>query len=175
MSKAFTRESDVEADLALPRPAASFPPGAKNYLTPSGERKLRDELLRLVQTERPALAARAAEEDPDFKRQLRALDQRISQIEQSLQSAMVVPPPSDAGDVVKFGATVTVRERNGETSKYRIVGVDETDVARGWVSWVSPIARALLNARVGGSVRLELPVGVEELEILDVSYEDDSA
>jgi transcription elongation factor GreB len=176
MSKAFTRESDGSPDVtAVPRPVTSLPPGAKNYLTAAGERKLRDELSRLARTERPALALRAANDDPDFKRQLRALDQRISQLELSLQSAVVVPPPSDAQDVVKFGATVTVREQNGEVSRYRIVGADEADVDLGWVSWVSPVARALLNARVGDSVRLDLPVGVEELVILKVCYEDDSS
>jgi transcription elongation factor GreB len=85
---------------------------------------------------------------------------------------VVVGPPSDDFDVVRFGATVTVRTLpDGDTARYRIVGVDETDVARGWISWVSPVAKALLNATVGDRVRVTLPSGEKELDIVDVTYE----
>jgi transcription elongation factor GreB len=175
MSKAFTRESDEPSGLpALPRLASPLPPGAKNYLTPGGERRLRDELNRLVQIDRPRILALAAGEDDDAKRQLQLLDQRILQTEESLRSAVVVPPTDQAPDVVRFGATVTVREPSGDLSRYRIVGVDETDIDHGWVSWLSPIAKALLNARTGQRVRFKRPAGEEELEIVGVAYDDEA-
>ena len=120
MSKAFTRESDDLPDQPeLPRPSSSLPPGSKNYLTPDGARQLREELERL-QTERPEVAA--SPDGGDTKRQLQVLDQRIFHLQESLQSAVVVSPPSSPEDRVRFGATVTVRERNGSESNYRIVG-----------------------------------------------------
>lgn len=170
MSKAFTRESDDLPDQpVLPRQSSLLPPGAKNYLTLSGVRQLREDLDRLIQTERPKVAA--SPESDDAKRQLQVLDQRIHYLEQSLQSAVVVTPPMAPWDKVHFGATVTVRERNGSESRYRIVGVDETDLDRNWVSWLSPIARALLNARLGQRVRFKLPSGETELEIVGIAYE----
>ena len=167
MSKAFTRESDDSPDPPAPaRPLSSLPPGAKNYLTVDGALKLRAELDHLLQIERPQVAALP---DPDqARRQLQILDQRIAHLDHSLRSAVVVPPPGTSEDKVRFGATVTVRDRAGSESTYRIVGVDETDVDRGWVSWCSPIARALLNARTGQRVRLRLPAGDQELEILRI-------
>ena len=173
MSKAFTRESDDAPEEPRPlRPAATLPPGAKNYFTPDGAERMRKELERLSQTWRPPLAAAAATGDAEARRQLRALDQRIGQLQQALSTAVVVPPPSAAEERerVKFGATVVVRERSGEVVTYRIVGADETDLDRGWVSWVSPIARALLNARAGERVRFKFPAGEEELEIVSVAY-----
>ena len=170
MSKAFTRESDDGPDLpAVPRQPSPLPPGAKNYLTPEGARRLREELDRLVTVERPRIAP--SPHDNDAKRLLQGLDHRILYLQQSLQSAVVVPPPVAPEDRVRFGATVTVRERSGGESRYRIVGVDETDVDRGWVSWLSPIAKALLYARLGQRVRCQLPSGEEELEIVGIGYE----
>lgn len=169
MSKAFTRESDDLVERPpLPRPASALPPGAKNYLTPGGAQRLREELERLVHQERPRVAALA---DDDAKRQLQILDQRIRHLEQSLQSAEVVQPPATPEDRVRFGASVTVRQRTGEEERYRIVGVDETDLDRNWVSWFSPIAKALLNARIGQRVRFRFPSGEEELEIVEIEYE----
>ena len=170
MSKAFTRESDDLPDRPeLPRPAVVLPPGAKNYLTPGGALRLRQELERLVGEERPHLAAAAAA--ADTPRQLHALDQRVHHLQHTLHTAVVTGPPAVADGVARFGATVTVRDRSGAESTYRIVGVDETNLDRNWVNWLSPIARALLNASVGQRVRLRLPAGDEELEILRVSYE----
>ena len=83
----------------------------------------------------------------------------------------MVPPPAERDGVVRFGATVTVRERSGTEERYRIVGVDEMDIDRGWVSWLSPIAKALLNARLGRRVRFKFPSGEKELEIIRVEYE----
>jgi transcription elongation factor GreB len=170
MSKAFTRESDDQPDVpVVAHQRSPLPPGAKNYLTPDGARRLRDELDRLVQVERPRQVASPG--NPEAKRQLQLLDQRIHYLQRSLQSAAVVAPPIVPEAGVRFGASVTVRDRSGSESRYRIVGVDETDIDRGWVSWISPIAKALLNARLGERVRFELPSGQEELEILSITYE----
>ena len=175
MSKAFTRESDDLPDQPeLPRPSSSLPQGAKNYLTPDGARRLREELDRL-RTERSRIAGETKSEGlsgaSPHQRQLQVLDQRILHLQESLQSAVVVSPPSSPEDRVRFGATVTVRERNGSESRYRIVGVDETDLDRGWVSWLSPIAKALLNARLGQRVRFKFPSGDTELEIVKITHE----
>jgi transcription elongation factor GreB len=170
MSKAFTREDD-QPEAEPPRRLPSvLPPGAKNYLTPDGARRLRTELEALVGGERPARAATRT--DPAAAARLKAMDERIHELQRALESAVIVGPPSEDLDVVRFGATVTVRTLpGGETVRYRIVGVDETDVARGWISWVSPVAKALLSAAVEDRVRAVLPTGGKELVILDVSYE----
>ena len=170
MSKAFTRESDDLPDVpVVARQPSPLPPGAKNYVTPDGARRLREELDRLVQVERPRQAA--SPDNPEAKRQLHVLDQRIYYLQRSLQSAVVVAPPIVPVAGVRFGASVTVRDRTGVESRYRIVGVDETDIDRGWISWLSPIAKALLNARLGERVRFKIPAGQEDLEILSISYE----
>ncbi len=169
MSKAFTREENEGPEIPdLPPLASVLPEGAKNYVTAAGAQQLRDELEQLTNEKRPALVALG--QDPEAKQQLAVLDRRIAQLERSLRSSEVVSRPGDA-DVVRFGATVTVREENGEESIYRIVGVDETDFERGWISWQSPLARALLEARRGESVRFHIPSGEQELEVMAVSYE----
>ena len=169
MSKAFTRESDdVPERTFMPRPTAVLPPGTKNYLTTDGARRLQEELDRLVQ-ERPRVAA--APDGGDAKQRLQVIDRRVLHLEQSLRSAVIVPTPPTPWDQVRFGATITVRNHTGEESRYRIVGVDETDIDLGWVSWLSPIAKALLNARLGQRVRFKLPSGEEELELVSISYE----
>jgi transcription elongation factor GreB len=166
MSKAFTRDNDEAPERPLiRRTGPALPPGAKNYLTPDGERRLRAELERLV--ERPRLAASPEDSTSD----LRAVEERIAHLEQSLQTAVVVPPPAATEDRVRFGATVTVRERGGGETRYRIVGLDEADVDRDWVSWLSPIAKALLNARLGQRVRFKFPSGEKELEVVAIAYE----
>jgi transcription elongation factor GreB len=152
MSKAFTKEDDHREDPS-PRPVPSvLPPGAKNYLTPDGAQRLRAELDARVQAGDP--------------------DDRIQELIRILDSAVILGPPSKDLDVVRFGATVKIRSLpDGETRRYRIVGVDETDVERGQISWVSPVAKALLSGTVGDRVRVALPSGQRELEILDVTYE----
>jgi transcription elongation factor GreB len=170
MSRAFVRESDDRPELPIARQPSPLPPGAKNYLTPGGAQRLREELRQLVEVERPPLAA-AVSSDPDARRQLLALDQRIQQLEESLQTAEVVEPPARDTDNVRFGATVTVRRATGDEDQYRIVGVDEIDLDRGWVSWLAPIAKALMNARRGERVRFKFPSGEEELDIVEISYE----
>jgi transcription elongation factor GreB len=169
MSKAFTRESDVPDLPPRHRPAAVLPVGAKNYLTAGGAARLQQEVSHLLNVERPRLVTPA--QDEEIKRQLQGIDFRIQHLQETLHTAVIVPPPAAADDTVRFGATVKVRESHGAESTYRIVGVDETDIDRNWVSWLSPIAKALLNNRVGQCVRFKFPSGEEELEILGVSYE----
>jgi transcription elongation factor GreB len=174
MSRAFVRESDFPQLPELPPPTSPLPRGAKNYLTPAGAARLRRELTHRLEQERPPLASAPAD-DTDAKRELQVLDQRIRYLQESLRTAEVVSPPAGPADTVRFGATVTVRESSGATTTYRIVGVDETDLERNWVSWLSPIARTLLNGRLGQRVEFKAPRGTRSLEITSISYEDDPA
>jgi len=170
MSKAFTRESDDTPELPQrPKRPSPLPPGAKNYLTPGGAQKLRKELNLLAECERPKLAA--LPKGDEAQRQLQAVEERIDHLQESLSSAVVVEPPADTDGPVRFGATVTVRNPRGEVLCYRIVGLDETDIDRDWVSWLSPVAKAMLNSRTGQKISLKLPGGDEQWEIVSVSYE----
>jgi transcription elongation factor GreB len=170
MSKAFTRESDDAPEpLLRPRVVPSLPPGAKNYLTPDGARMLNEELDHLTNVKRPPLAA--AKADAESSRRLAQMDQRIAHLQRSILTAEIVPPPALPWDTVRFGATVTVREPGGAETRYRLVGVDETDLDRDWISWLSPIARALLNARLGQRLKFKFPAGEKELEIAGITYE----
>ncbi|MCE9614740.1 MAG: GreA/GreB family elongation factor [Lentisphaerae bacterium] len=169
MSKAFTREDDRDDAPVLPRPASPLPPGVKNYLTPDGARRLREELTHLSDVDRPLVAARPEEESA--RRQLHVIDQRLDYLQASLRTAEVVRPPAEPPVQVRFGTTVTVRDSRGRQQRYRIVGVDETDTDRGWVSWRSPVATALLKSRVGDCVLLRSPEGDEALDVLDIVYE----
>jgi transcription elongation factor GreB len=187
MNKAFTRESDEEEeDGDAPENASPLPLGSKNYMTPEGFTRLKDELDQLLSRERPELVATIAwaagngdrSENGDYiygKRRLREVDRRIRFLIKRLDAAEVVDPLSrrDEGedDRVYFGATVTVRNTKDEERTVSIVGVDEIDTARGYISWVSPMARALLKAREGDTVTLNTPGGVEDLDILLVRYE----
>jgi len=170
MSRAFVRESDTPQLPELPPIVSPLPPGAKNYLTPGGAQRLRDEIAHLLDTARPRLAA-APVDDMEAKHELQLLDQRIRYLQESLRTAEITPAPAGPADIVRFGATVTVREPDGTETRYRIVGVDETDLDRNWVSWLTPIARALLNARLGDKVILKAPRGDRELEIARIEYE----
>ena len=169
MSKAFTRDENEGPEIPdIVAQTSPLVPGAKNYITPAGAEKLRAELQRLVEVTRPELVE--ARDDPDAKRQLVRLDQRIRQLEESLHAVEIVESPADS-DVVRFGAFVTVRESDGSTTCYRIVGVDETDLDKNWVSWMSPIAKALLNRKRGEKIRFKFPSGEETLEIEEVRYD----
>ena len=171
MSRAFVRESDVPQLPDLPPLASPLPPGARNYLTSGGARRLQEELTRLREVDRPRHASAPAD-DMDAKRELQLLDQRIRYLQESLRTAERVDTPPGSTDVVRFGTTVTVRESNGTEARYRIVGVDETDLDRNWISWLSPLARALMNARPGERVQFKAPRGMRELEITGVEYEE---
>jgi len=185
MSKAFTRESDADLDDEL-EAASPLPAGSRNYMTPGGFARLKAELASLVEKERPETVATVAwaasngdrSENGDYiygKKRLREIDRRIRFLILRLDNAEVVDPrarrESDNADQIFFGATVTVSNARGEERTVSIVGVDEIDTARGYISWVSPMARALIKAREGDNVTLSTPGGVEELEILDVRYE----
>jgi transcription elongation factor GreB len=168
MSKAFLREDDLNTDDLPPPPATVLPPGAKNYITPAGLERLKGDLEDFTRR-RSALVAQA--NDPEAKRRGKILEQRIRYLQQSLRSAEVVTGPAGPADVVRFGTTVTVRDDRNVESRYRIVGVDETDLTRGDISWQSPLAQALLNARPGERIRFKAPRGFIELEILRIAYE----
>ncbi|MDH4174519.1 MAG: transcription elongation factor GreB [Betaproteobacteria bacterium] len=179
MSKAFVRESgDEEVD---PRAHAEAPVPAKNYITPAGFARLKAELKRLVEIERPEVVRTVSwaasngdrSENGDYlygKKRLREIDRRVRQLIKRLESASVVDNSDRDAEQVFFGATARVRSRSGGERSVTIVGADEVDTARGRVSWISPVAKALLKARVGDVVTLATPAGVEQLEILDVSY-----
>ena len=170
MSKAFTRESDDAPEQpVLPR-SSPLPPGTPNYITPGGAERLRVTLSELLESERPRLLTAA--EDAETRRRRQLLDQRIIQLQQSLATAVIVPAPAKPWTQVRFGATVKVRNLEGADSSYRLVGVDEVDLDRDWISWLSPLARALLNADVGQRVRFRAPSGEQDLEIVSVTYED---
>jgi transcription elongation factor GreB len=184
VSKAFTRESDAPDDDDRDEVENPIPPGSKNYLTPIGWRRIRDEVAWLVKTERPNVtsvvswAAKLGDrsENADYqygKKRLREIDRRIRYLTKRLEAAEVVDPATrEDTDQIFFGATVTYSSSTGEELTVRIVGIDETDPARHYVSWISPIARALIKAREGDSVHLNTPGGVQQLEILEVRYEE---
>jgi transcription elongation factor GreB len=156
MSKAFTRESDdLPERPAVPRPRASLPAGTRNYVTPDGAERLRSELDQL-EAAGPAGDSRSVA--------------RIQALRHSLQTAEITPAPSPPHDQVRFGACVTVRDSGGLEETFRLVGIDETDPERDWISWLSPLARALMNAHLGQKVRLQLPGGPRELEIVRIDY-----
>ena len=170
MSKAFTREDDLGELAPLPRLISPLMTGTRNYLTPTGSRELHGELTYLREARKPLLVTAAAK-DVGAREELQTIERRIAYLAQSLSSAEVVPPPDATDDRVRFGATVAVRDPYGESTEYRIVGVDEANPARNWVSWQSPIARVLLNARLEERVPFKFPAGETELEVVSISYD----
>ena len=180
MSKAFTRENDSvdDEDLSLP----ALPAGTRNYITPAGYARLRAELLELIDHERPKIvevvhwAASNGDrsENGDYlygKKRLREIDRRIRFLTKRLEIAEVTDPSLHHGnDQVFFGATVTYGEPDGAERTVTILGIDEADALQGQISWVSPVARTLLKSRVGDELKLLTPVGVQDIEVLDVQY-----
>ena len=181
MSKGVTTDNeqddeDEHAD-ALPLPA-----GLKNYITPAGFARLKAEALHLLDRERPDLvkvvhwAASNGDrsENADYiygKRRLREIDRRIRFLTKRLDAAVVVDPSTrDDTDQIFFGATVTLNNESGEEKKYSIVGIDEADVSRGRISWISPLAKALIKAREGDTVTVKTPGGDERLEVVGIEY-----
>ena len=167
MSKAFTREVDDAPERnARTRQSSGLPPDAQNLMTADGAQRLRDELDRLLLEDRPR-AARLA--DPEERaREMAHLNQRIVEVQGLLRSATIVPPLTEAPGTVCFGATVEFRGADGRVSKIRVVGVDETDPERGWVSWLSPLARALLGASCGQRISLPTERGEEVVEVVEI-------
>jgi len=180
MSKAFVKESDDDEDMDGALPA--IPAGAKNYITPRGYQRIKQELLQLIDVDRPevvrivhwAASNGDRSENGDYiygKRRLREIDRRIRFLTKRMDLAEVVDPSVHHGsDQVFFGATVTYETQAGEQHTITILGIDELDPLNGKISWVSPVARALTKAREGDTVTLQTPGGLEELEILNVSY-----
>jgi len=181
MSKAFTREQDSADDEDI-LPALELPVGVKNYITPSGHRRLQEELDHLWKVERPALVKTITwaasngdrSENGDYiygKKRLREIDRRVRFLRKRLELAEVVDPAQRGEcDQVFFGATVTVCDSSGCENTYSIVGVDEADVSAGRISWVSPLARALLKLSEGEVATLRTPTGINELEVVGVIY-----
>ncbi|MDQ3061196.1 MAG: transcription elongation factor GreB [Pseudomonadota bacterium] len=179
MNKAFTKKTDAEDDDTAPAPV---PVGGKNYITPKGYDRLRAELLDLIDSERPkvvdivhwAASNGDRSENGDYlygKKRLREIDRRIRFLTKRLEIAEISNPCVHHGiDQVFFGATVTYVNDEGHERSVTILGVDETDSALGQVSWVSPVARALLKSRVGDEVTLLTPQGPQVLEVLEVTY-----
>ncbi|HEY3738296.1 MAG TPA: GreA/GreB family elongation factor [Bryobacteraceae bacterium] len=181
MSKAFTNESadSPEDDLIVASRETELPLTAKNYTTPAGLRRLVEEFEQLTQTERPTVAALASHaaatsqqlDVQTHKRRLREIDWRIQYLQQRIDRAEVIDPAKRTPvDQVFFGATVTYSNVRGEQRTVSIVGVEESDATRNLVSFVSPLAKALLRAHTGDVVPFERPDGVEDLEILDITY-----
>lgn len=181
MSKAFTRESDDGDEDDLPD-AAPLPAGGRNYMTPAGYLRMKTELKHLLDRERPDVVKAVAwaasngdrSENADYlygKRRLREIDRRIRFLTRRLDAAEVVDPAArEPTDQVFFGATVTIARADGTEQRLSIVGVDEIDTALGRISWVSPMARALMRAREGDSLALRTPGGTESIDVLRVEY-----
>ena len=181
MSKAFTRE-DVGADEEGPRDEAPPVPGGKNYITRQGFDALQAELKSLIRDERPKTVETVAwaagngdrSENGDYiygKKRLREIDRRIRFLTKRLEIAEVVDPAAQKNRAqVFFGATVTYADAGGAEKTITIVGIDEADVDRGRVSWISPIARALLKAREGDVVELRVPGGAESIDVIAIRY-----
>jgi transcription elongation factor GreB len=155
----------------------------RNYMTPQGYAKLKAEFSQLWENERPELVKTISwaasngdrSENGDYiygKKRLREIDRRLRYLSKRLDSAVVVDP-AQRGETeqIYFGATVTYMTADGAEQTVSIVGMDEVDPARGRVSWISPIAKALLKKTPGDRVRLATPGGVEDIEVIDVRYE----
>ena len=183
MSKAFTRESDGEGDDNEEGLApAALPTGTKNYLTPAGYARLRTELMTLLDDDRPKIveivswAAKNGDrsENGDYlygKKRLREIDRRIRFLTKRLDIAEIADPSVHFGrDQVFFGATVTYVNQRDEERTVTIKGIDEVENLQGEISWVAPIARALLKARVGDELQLMTPGGLELIEVIEVRY-----
>ena len=180
MSKAFTKETDADDDDELSLPP--LPAGGKNYITPQGYARLKAELLDLIDNERPKMvevvhwAASNGDrsENGDYhygKKRLREIDRRIRFLTKRMEIAEISDPAVHHGsDQVFFGATVTYADAQGAEQTVTILGIDEADSALNQVSWISPIARALLKARVGDELKLVTPAGARDIEVVEVLY-----
>lgn len=183
MSKAFTKETETDDEDELPPDdPAPLPAGTKNYMTPAGFKRLWDERDQLVRHERPKIVEIVSwaagngdrSENGDYlygKKRLREIDRRLRFLTKRLEVAEVVDPTRQQGlKQVFFGATVTYANARDEELTVTLVGIDEADMERGQISWISPVARALMKAKVGDTVEVKTPVGPEALEVLDIEY-----
>jgi transcription elongation factor GreB len=182
VSRAFLSESDEAfMDDDVPETKDPLPPGVKNYMTPEGAGRLKNELADLVNGERPALLSKlsitvteggAPEKEGMLRdrRRLREIERRIEYLERMLDRLEVVDTGAQDPSRALFGAAVTVRENDGGKKMYRIVGIDESDPGSGRVSWISPVAKALIGKRVGDAVSVKLPKGDVKLEVVKIEY-----
>jgi transcription elongation factor GreB len=181
VSKAFTKETETEEELPEEQ-GERLPEGAKNYITPAGFERLRDELQQLLRVERPKVVETVSwaagngdrSENGDYiygKKRLREIDRRIRFLSKRLEISQVVDPAAQKNQArIFFGATVTYANSRGEEKTVTIVGVDEADLDEGKVSWVAPISRALRGAEEGDTVELRTPAGVETIEVIAIRY-----
>ena len=182
MSKAFTREDDGADEDDLPEESGGLPLAAKNYMTPAGFARMREELDGLMRKERPEVVKVVSwaasngdrSENGDYiygKKRLREIDRRVRYLSKRLANAEVVDPARRAAtEQVFFGATVTYANGRGEERTIKIVGVDEVELDKGHVSWISPIAKALLRAEEGDVVKMRTPQGIDDIEVIEVKY-----
>ncbi|MCY4754478.1 transcription elongation factor GreB [Pelomonas aquatica] len=187
MNKAFTKESDAADDDDDGPSLPALPAGTRNYMTPAGYARLRAEFMQLIDVERPRMvetvswAAKNGDrsENGDYlygKKRLREIDRRLRFLTKRLDIAEVVDPSAHFGsEQIFFGATVTYANVRGEERTVTIKGIDESDSLAGEVSWIAPVARTLLKARVGDELQLVTPVGVERIEVVEVSYPEPSS
>lgn len=182
MSKAFTKESDGEQDENTYE-APALPSGKKNYITPRGAELLRQEYKQLKYKERPEVTRTVAwaasngdrSENADYtygKKRLREIDRRLRFLSKRIDAMEVIDPLTVQSEQVLFGATVTFLQEDGQEKTYSIVGIDETDLTKGYISWISPLASALFKARVGDVVTFRSPRGVQEIEIIEIVYKE---
>lgn len=183
MSKAFTKETDSEGDE--PDEPDALPAHLRNYMTPAGFKALQEELRRLLRDERPKVVEVVAwavgngdrSENGDYiygKKRLREIDRRVRYLNKRLESAIMVDPQQQQGiEQIFFGATVTYARGDDTEHTVKLVGIDEADLSQGKISWISPVARALMKAHVGNAVEVRTPAGMETIEVLSIRYEMD--
>ena len=181
MSRAFVSEDDQYRDEDVPEIRIPLPPGARNYMTPAGAGRLQAELSQLANVERPKLAASVArftsgreggnaDEMQIDRRRLRKIDRRIEYLSRMASMLEIIDPAEQRSDRVVFGATITVSDAQGKQKAYQIVGVDESDPEKGKLSWISPVAKALVGARAGEDVAVVLPDGETRLSVRKIEY-----
>ena len=181
MSKAFVKEGDSNDDDQLDAEPAGLPAGEKNYITPAGAKRLQEEFRHLSTKERPEVTATVSwaasngdrSENADYqygKKKLREIDRRLRFLSKRLQSIQIVDPLSIQSNQIRFGATVTIKDEKEVEKTYSIVGIDEVDVEKGRISWVSPLAKALLRATEGDVIEFAAPGGMREIEVIEVKY-----
>jgi transcription elongation factor GreB len=184
MNKAFVKETDTSEELDDEASISPLPTGSKNYITPGGHARLTEEYLWLLNKERPDVTATVSwaagngdrSENGDYiygKKRLREIDKRLRFLSKRLDIAEIVDPTAPREDPTRifFGATVCYADQRGHEKTVSIVGIDEIDPLQGYISWISPVARALISAREGDTVTLRAPTGIEKLDILSVDYQ----
>jgi len=182
MSRAFVDESDsnIKED-DIPELLIPLPPGVKNYMTPKGAETVKRELQDLTGATRPQLASEVSKNVTDgdsvnsdmvvsVRRKMRVIDRRIEYLTKMIERMEIIDPKTQGSDRVRFGATVTVLENNSDKRVYRIAGVDESNPKKGYISWISPLARALLSLGIGDGVKIRLPKGETSMKVVKIEY-----